>query len=144
MSIIKTTNRAGFIVYRPAKLPDPKKCRDEKFEQVDLNSFCLKIWPVESASMFHVINESEGKSSGFYGAELNRQGRKKGVPDWPVMIPNKQFHGLFVELKKESGGSISKEQKAFFTRHLALGYQCVFAYGYKAALVAITEYLDNC
>lgn len=143
MTIIKTTNKAGFIVYRPEKLPCSKKCRSEKLEQIDLNSFCLKMWPVESESMFHIINESGGSGSSYYGEELNKQGRKKGVPDWPVMVPRGGYHGLFVEIKRENGGSISKEQKAFFTRHLALGYQCIFAYGYKAALVAIKEYLDS-
>jgi hypothetical protein len=92
--------------------------------------------------MFHVVNESGGKSSKQYGDMLNRQGRKKGVPDWHVMIPRNDYHGLYVELKQASTGSLSKEQKDFLLHQQSLGYKCVVAYGFRAALEAIKDYLS--
>lgn len=133
-------NRAGITCYKPV---EKQVNRHEKYEQQDLNSHCEKLWPIEYKSMWHTINESGGKSSARYGAQLNRLGRKKGVTDWCVMIPKGGYHGLFVELKRCHSGSVSKEQKDFIKRQTDLGYKCVVAYGFRAALGAIKEYLQS-
>lgn len=141
MTTIKTlTNRAGILCYKPV---EKQVDRHEKYEQQDLNSHCEKLWPVEYESMWHTINESGGKSSKQYGAMLNKQGRKKGVADWCVMIPVGNYHGMYLELKRCHSGSISKEQKAFIKRQSELGYFCCVAYGFRAALKAIDDYLTG-
>ena len=139
IEIIITTNRAGLTIYKPAtKQVD----RLEKFEQIDLNKHCAKLWPAEYQSMWHTINESGGSGSPIYGEMLNSMGRKKGVADWLVMIPSGEYHGLFIELKRCHSGTISKEQKAFMIRQVSLGYRCVVAHGFRAALKAIEDYLN--
>jgi len=140
MQVKISKNRAGIITYKPAE-KQPKRL--EALEQQDLNSHCALLWPVEYKSMFAVANESGGSGSKRYGAALNRRGRKKGVPDWHVMIPTNDYHGLYVELKQAHAGSVSKEQKAFLIRQQELGYKCVVAYGFRAALEAIKDYLNN-
>lgn len=143
--IIKKPNRAGILEYYQDNQPPSKsklRCPLEKHEQINLNSFCLHRWPVESEMMFHVQNESGASGSGHYGAMLNKMGRKKGVPDWLVMIPSNGYHGLYIELKREfkKDSSLGKEQKKFLLHAQSIGYQCVIAYGYKAALEAIKDY----
>ncbi|WP_372943948.1 hypothetical protein [Shewanella sp.] len=138
MQVKITTNRAGLTVYKPAT-GQPKRL--ESLEQQDLNSHCALLWPVEYQSMFHVVNE--GKSSGNYNSILNRRGRKKGVPDWHVAVPSNGYHGLYVELKQANAGSASKEQKEFLLRQQDLGYKCVIAHGFRAALEAIKDYLTT-
>ena len=137
-------NKSGLLCYwdetlNASKIKSPK----ESIEQKQLNSGCLYRWPEYSQMMFHVINESGGSGDSRYGSELNRMGRKKGVPDWPVMIPSGKYHGFYIELKRsrKSDSSTSKEQKTFLTQAELIGYKCVIAYGYKAALHAIEEYL---
>lgn len=139
MKVTISKNRAGITCYKPA---EKQVNRHEKYEQQDLNSHCALLWPVEYESMFHVVNESGGKSSKQYGDMLNRQGRKKGVPDWFVMIPRGKYHGLIVELKCCHSGSISAEQRKFILNQESLGYKCVVAYGFRAALEAIKDYLS--
>lgn len=121
------------------------KSRKEHLEQIDLNNFCAKLFPEHYGSMYHVVNESGGKGSAFYGAKLNEMGRKSGVPDWPVMVPSKGYHGLYVELKRtrRRDSTVSKEQVKFMQRQQALGYKCVFAFGYRCALQAIKDYLTD-
>jgi len=138
MKVIIAKNRAGITIYKPA---DKQVNRLEKYEQQDLNSHCALLWPAEYESMFHVVNE--GKASGNYNSILNRQGRKKGVSDWHVMIPTNDYPGLYIELKRCHYGSLLKEQKAFLLRQQSLGYKCVVAHGFRAALEAIKDYLDN-
>lgn len=145
--MIKKLNRGGIMEYYYSNQPTSKsksKCPPEKIEQINLNSFCLVNWPIESLMMFHVVNESGGTGSAQYGAQLKKMGRKKGVPDWLVMIPKGEYHGLFVELKRQfkKSSSISGEQKAFLLKAQSLGYKCVVAYGYKCAIEAIQDYLN--
>ena len=134
-------NRHGITICRLAERP--KKSRSENCEQVDLNSHCSVLFPECYTSMWHTVNESGAEGSAHYGSELNKRGRKKGVADWIVSVPSNGYHGLFVELKKEGkdASPISKEQREFLLRQQALGYKCVVAYGLKAALKIITEYL---
>ena len=42
------------------------------------------------------------------GAKLKKIGKKRGVPDLAVFLPNKI---LFIEMKRTKGSTISKEQK---------------------------------
>jgi hypothetical protein len=137
-------NKSGVLCYwddvlNASKVKSPK----EPPEQKNLNSHCSKLWPDLSKMMWHVINESGGSGDAQYGSSLNRLGRKKGVPDWHVMIPSNGYHGLYVELKRSRkvDSSTSKEQKDFLLMAESLGYKCVIAYGYKAALKSIEKYL---
>jgi hypothetical protein len=106
--------------------------------------FCTKRWSKYESMMFHVVNEG-GTGGGQYGADLKKYGRKKGVPDWLVMIPSGTSHGLYVELKRsrKEDSSISKESREFLLLAESLGYTCVIAYGYKSALAAIEDYLNK-
>lgn len=140
MKVTIAKNRAGITTYKPA---EKQIDRLEKYEQQDLNSHCEVLWPEQYASMFHIVNESNGKSRPQYEESLNRQGRKRGVSDWMVLVPVGGFHGLILELKRCHTGSVSKEQKAFLIRQQSLGYKCVVAYGFRAALEAIKDYLNN-
>ena len=143
--IIKKRNNHGLMCYWDDVANASKiKSRLEKCEQQDLNMFCAKRWPDLEKMMFHVVNEG-GTGGGQYGADLKKYGRKKGVPDWLVMIPVGGKHGLYVELKRsrKQDSSISKESREFLLLAESLGYICVIAYGFRPALAAIEEYLNN-
>lgn len=145
MSILTQRNKSGLLCYwDDVANASPRKSRLEKVEQKDLNAFCTKRWPEESLMMYHVVNESGASGDARYGAELNQMGRKKGVPDWPVMIPSNGYHGLYIELKRsrKKDSSITKESKSFAATAEKYGYKVVYAYGYCAALQAISDYLN--
>ena len=61
------------------------------------------------------------------------------------MIPIGKYHGLYVELKREftKDGKPKKEQIEFLTNAENLGYCCIVAYGFRAALIAINDYLTD-
>lgn len=134
-------NKHGITIYR--QVDRSKKSRSENCEQVDLNFHSAKLWPEYYQAMWHTVNESGAKGSAMYGAELNKRGRKKGVSDWVVAVPKNGFHGLFVELKKEGkdASPISQDQREHLLFQQQLDYKCVVAYGYKAALKAIEDYM---
>jgi hypothetical protein len=142
--IIKKRNKHNLLCYWDDIANASKvKSRLEKCEQIDLNHFCAKLFPIQYEMMWHTVGE--GKRDAFYGAMLKRRGKKDGVPDWLVMIPVNGKPGLFLELKRsrKTDSSIPKGEREFLLNAEKWGYVCVIAYGYKPALQAIEDYLNK-
>ena len=68
-------------------------------------------------------------------------GLRKGVPDLCLAWPAKEFHGLYIEMKRERGGRIEPEQHDWAERLIRAGYAHIFAKGADQAIAAIREYL---
>jgi hypothetical protein len=71
--------------------------------------------------------------------KLKAEGVKKGVPDMFLPLANETYHGLFIELKTETGRA-SKEQKEMIDKLNANGYRAVVCFGYKSAIEEIKNY----
>ena len=68
-------------------------------------------------------------------------GMKKGYPDVFLPVPTVLYSGLFIELKRIKGGSVSKEQKEWLLRLELNGYKAVVCRGADEAIRVIKEYL---
>jgi hypothetical protein len=91
--------------------------------------------------IFHIPNESVG---GPGWIARNRQlGVKKGVPDLCYPVPIGKYHGLFIEMKTETGGRLSPEQARWIEALNTFGYRAVVAHGWKEAKRYIEEYLEG-
>lgn len=73
-------------------------------------------------------------------AKLKAEGVKKGIPDLFFAYPARGYHGLFIELKTESG-RVSKEQKEMIERLSKVGYKAVVCRGWEDAKDEILNYL---
>ena len=73
--------------------------------------------------------------------KFKRMGVKAGVSDFFIYVPLNGFHGLFIEMKKKKGGSISPKQKAFLDNVQSLGYAGYVANGAEDAIRITQEYL---
>jgi hypothetical protein len=93
------------------------------------------IWEV----MFHVPNGGHRHIKTAF--DLKQEGVKAGVPDYFVPYPTKSKHGLFIELKTETG-RLSKVQQDYLDRLEKLGYECVTAYGWQQAVEFLENYLN--
>ena len=74
----------------------------------------------ELALMFHIPNE--GKRSWMTGGRMKAEGLKSGVPDIFLPVPRGEFHGLFVEMKRTKGGTVSDCQKLWLHDLQKQGY----------------------
>ena len=76
-------------------------------------------------------------------AKMKRQGNRRGVPDivLPVRSHDQKYSGLYLELKRCRGGSVSKEQKAYISKLQEEGYMAVVAKGHRAAIGVVKRYL---
>lgn len=93
----------------------------------------------ELKMLMHVPNE--GKRSKRYGAELKRMGMAKGFPDLGLLVPNKKYAGLFIELKADKTKSMTKEQKEWLEKLNSYGYKAVRCNGSEEAIQIIKRYL---
>ena len=95
-------------------------------------------WP-ELALLHHIPNGGKrGKSE---AAKLKRMGVKRGVPDLCLPVPRGAFIGLYVEMKKLSGGRLSPEQRTWLNKLAAQGHMVTVAQGHEQAITVIRDYL---
>lgn len=77
------------------------------------------------------------------GAQMNREGLKKGIPDLMLPVARCGYHGLFLELKA-AGGRLAVNQRRWRDLLISQGYGHAVCYGYEAARQVLVDYLaDN-
>lgn len=74
---------------------------------------------------------------------LRLEGVCPGVPDLMIPTPSGKHHGLFVEMKRTKGGSVSKEQKDWIAYLQTQGYQAIVCRGFEEAKSGIECYLST-
>ena len=73
-------------------------------------------------------------------AKMKREGVKSGIPDYVLLWPTADFHGLAIELKSMTGYA-SREQKVWIERLRANGYRAEVCRGADAAWQVLRDYL---
>jgi len=85
--------------------------------------------------LFHVPNENHHHDT--------QLGVRSGVPDLMLPIPMGGKHGLFIEMKRASGGRLSEAQKRWLGWLNELGYEAVCCHGWKEARDVIEAYMNT-
>ena len=73
--------------------------------------------------------------------KMKRAGAVKGWPDLFLAVKTFDFNGLFVEMKRETGGVVSKEQRYLHLLLREQGFAVVVCWGNNEAINAIKNYL---
>lgn len=89
--------------------------------------------------LFHIPNE--GKRDPWTGHRLLELGLRPGVPDICLPVPRGGYHGLFIELKRRKGGTVSEDQREWIDALTRQGYRAVVCRGWDAARAEIELYL---
>ena len=95
----------------------------------------------ELALLYHVPNEA--KRSRREGKEIVAQGLRKGVPDICLPVPRGGYGALYIELKRQQGGRVSEEQRAWIDALNRAGNKAVVCKGFEEARKQIEEYLKG-
>ena len=88
------------------------------------------------------------------GVKNKRMGANSGCPDLMLFSPNKNYHGLFIELKTpekkdcfgkvyQKKGVVKKHQQEYIDKLNNAGYLAVVCYGADSAIEIINSYLTN-
>jgi len=91
--------------------------------------------------MHHIPNG--GHRNKVVAVKLAAEGVKRGVPDICLPVARNEYHGLYIELKRTKGGSVSAEQKAWIATLKEQGYLAVVCRGCREAISAIEDYLGG-
>lgn len=75
-------------------------------------------------------------------ARMKAEGARAGVLDICLPFPNKQFHGLYIEMKAPGKiKNLSKEQEEFIEYLQSVGYQTAVCDHWEGAWATIEYYL---
>lgn len=115
---------------------------DESQEQQNVISWTqwsLGRYP-ELEYLHHIPNG--GARSKATAGRLRAEGVKPGVPDLCLPVPLGGYHGLYIEMKRRKGGTVSADQRRwidFLQRH---GYAVYVCKGAEEAIKTIEHYLS--
>ena len=96
------------------------------------------VWP--ELRLLHAIPNG-GKRDKVTAARLKAEGVKPGVPDVCLPVPRGDKHGLYIEMKRRRGGSVSADQLKWLENLMRQGYECQVCRGCEEARITIMEYL---
>lgn len=91
--------------------------------------------------LYHVPNG--GSRHKAEAGRLRAEGVKAGVPDLCLPVARGQYHGLYIELKRQRGGRTSDHQSEWLDALSAQGYKAALCYGWEQAAKTIIEYLTR-
>lgn len=74
-------------------------------------------------------------------ARLKAEGVLRGFPDLVIAEPRAPYHGLFVEMKRRSGGALSPAQREVHRALRRRGYEVVTCEGSDEAMRELDLYL---
>lgn len=109
----------------------------EAQEQEAVVEFC--DWA--GVPVFHIPNGGYRHKHTAY--QMKRQGVKAGVPDLFVPVASDGCHGLFVEMKRAKGGTVSADQEKWLCLLRDNGYAAEVCHGADEAIGAIRAYLGR-
>ena len=89
--------------------------------------------------LYHCPNG--GSRNAIEARNLRLQGVKPGIPDLFLPCPRGGFHGLYIEMKRRTGGRVSVEQKKMILALRAQGYRVEVCRGWDEARDTICAYL---
>ena len=89
--------------------------------------------------LHHIPNG--GKRDTIEAKHLKAQGVKSGVPDLCLPVARKEYHGLYIEMKTETGKP-SDNQKWWIEQLNGQKYKAVICHGWEEARKCLTDYLN--
>lgn len=95
-------------------------------------------WP-ELALLHHIPNG--GTRDAIEGRHLKQAGVKQGVPDLCLPVARGRYHGLYIEMKTETGRT-SDAQKWWGEQLLKQGYMWEICHGWESAVRVLEWYLS--
>lgn len=116
-------------------------------EEHDIQCTCVEWfrwqWPKYEPLLFAVPNG--GGRSKSQGGKLKAEGVRRGVSDLLLLVPNKDYHGLCIEMKRPDKKSKQSEDQIEWQKEVeAQGYKYIVCRGLEGDFdKQVNEYLKN-
>ncbi len=125
----------------PKKFNSPSTFGSEK----GLQMACVAWLRVAYPNIYTITSSLQGNMNNVgLVMEANQLGYIKGCPDLFLPLPNKKYHGLFIELKNgKRGTNVSDNQKEWIKDMNELGYYAVVIRSIDDYKELINNYVNN-
>lgn len=136
------TERARKVVEAVASLKKEREIPTEHEEQVKLFQWCevLTHQVLELKWIYAIPNG--GLRNKTVAVKLKAEGVKSGVPDICLPVARKDYHGLYIEMKRQKDSQVSDNQNTWIDSLIKEGYCVKVCKGYEPAKNIIMWYLD--
>lgn len=121
----------------------PKQVPSEEAEQAALMRWAAAMlgeYPALNL-LYHIPNG--GLRSKATAGKMKAAGQKSGVPDLHLPVPKGKYHGLYIELKRQRGGTPTQEQVDWMSALNRRGYCVCWCRGWLAAAAVLVAYLER-
>jgi hypothetical protein len=118
----------------------PRELESEHSEQAELIKWCVFNEDPRTSLIFAIPNG--GFRTAKTGAKLRLEGLRPGIPDLMLPVATAKYHGLFIELKTQTGKP-SPAQKEWIKVLNQQGYLALVAKGADEAIASIQKYLNG-
>lgn len=112
----------------------------EHVEQVAFVRWARAWLPADMSNLLFAIPNG-GQRNVLVAKKLKAEGVVSGVPDLFFAHSRLGFHGLFIEMKRKKGGSLSKSQRDMIDTLQDSGYACAVCKGADEAIEAMRAYM---
>ena len=104
-------------------------------------SLVVKYCTLKKIPIFHIPNGSYKSVTARIKAK--QEGLVSGIPDLMIPVANKDYHGLFIEMKRIKNSKVSVHQKQWIDLLNKQGYKAIVCYGNKEAIQEIENYIKG-
>ena len=111
---------------------------EEQIQVVKWAEMQMGRWPALQW-LYHIPNG--GKRRRIEAARFKAMGVKAGVPDLCLPVPKGGYHGLYIEMKRQEGGKLSKDQREWIEGLDKNGYCVSRCDGWEQAVAVLEGYL---
>lgn len=111
---------------------------EEQIQVVKWAELQMGRWP-DLQWLYHIPNG--GKRRRTEAARFKAMGVKAGVPDLCLPVPKGGYHGLYIEMKRQEGGKLSKDQQEWIEGLDKNGYCVRRCDGARQAIDVLEEYM---
>ena len=111
---------------------------DEQMMVIRWAAHMMGRWP-DLKWLYHIPNG--GKRGKVEAARFKAMGVKAGVPDLFLPVPCGQYHGLYIEMKRQKGGKLSRDQREWIDGLRRNGYRVWRCNGAKEAIDVLEAYM---
>lgn len=133
MNNVPSEHTEQVLLFRWAKFAE----NDRRIPQIVINGEIMSV-----LEFLHAIPNG-GYRNKTTAAKLKAEGVKPGVPDINLPYPVGKYHGLYIEMKRESGGRASSDQKKFIAYLQSQNYAACVCKGFEEAQKALLDYITG-
>lgn len=125
-------------------ISDIEKKKKHGHEEEDLQIACVKWFSLQYRKYAMLLHHSPngGTRRITEAKRFKAMGTKAGFPDLQLCLPNKEYHGLFIELKSRTGRQ-EPSQKAMQEALEGAGYRYVIVNSINSFIECVNNYLNS-